>query len=103
MPIPIISFGIRQVLPLTLVAVGASASATARFSPSEQGAISLAHLAHFCVRAVLLRQSLYLLAVFNRPPQYVASMAEPFGHLLLISRWMPQHFGRKEEALHVVK
>jgi hypothetical protein len=30
-------------------------------------------------------------------------MAEPFGHLLLISRWMPQHFGRKEEALHVVK
>jgi hypothetical protein len=61
------------------------------------------NLAHFCVRAVLLRQSLYLLAVFNRPPQYVASMAEPFGHLLLISRWMPQHFGRKEEALHVVK
>ena len=61
------------------------------------------NLAHFCVRAVLLRQTLYLLAVFNRPPQYVASMAEPFGHLLLISRWMPQHFGRKEEALHVVK
>jgi hypothetical protein len=52
---------------------------------------------------VLLRQSLYLLAVLNRAPQYVASMAEPFGHLLLISRWMPQHFGRKEEALHVVK
>ena len=58
------------------------------------------NLAHFCVRAVLLRQSLYLLAVLNRAPQYVASMAE---HLLLISRWMPQHFGRKEEALHVVK
>jgi hypothetical protein len=46
---------------------------------------------------------LYLLAVLNRPPQYVAGMAEPFGHLLLVSRWMPQHFGRKEKALHIVK
>ena len=82
-------------LPLTLVAVGASASRNcslfAILAPPEQGAISLAHLAHFCVRAVLLRQSLYLLAVLNRPPQYVAGMAEPFGHLLLVSRWMPQH------------
>ena len=39
----------------------------------------------------------------NRSPQYAAGMAEPFGHLLLVSRWMPQHFGRKEKALHVVK
>jgi hypothetical protein len=51
----------------------------------------------------LLRQSLYLLAVLNRPPQDVAGMTQPFGHLLLVSRWMPQHFGRKEKALHIVK
>jgi hypothetical protein len=61
------------------------------------------NLAHFCVRAVLLRQSLYLLAVLNRPPQYITGMAQPFGHLLLVSLWMPQHFGRKEKALHIVK
>jgi hypothetical protein len=30
-------------------------------------------------------------------------MAEPFGHLLLTSRWVLHHFGRKEKALHIVK
>ena len=68
-------------------------------SPTDNPDRHKRSLAHFCVRAVLLRQTLYLLAVFNRPPQCVASMAEPFGHLLLISRWMPQHFGRKGGAL----
>jgi hypothetical protein len=52
---------------------------------------------------VFLRQSLYLLAMLNRPLQYVAGMAEPFGHLLLVSRWMPQHLGGKEKAFHIVK
>jgi len=38
-------------------------------SPTDNPDRHKRSLAHFCVRAVLLRQSLYLLAVLNRSPQ----------------------------------